>query len=313
MTSLFSAVALAAPGEYWEITTKMEMPGMPFAMPATTQKVCIGKGEEKDPRKSSKDKDCEMTDVKTAGNKTSWKMRCTHDGEVMTGIGEQTTTANSYQGTMKMSGKNMTMNTSYSGKHVGGGCDTGEMAAKAKEYEARGKENAARMCDLSNYRTPNELIDPGSTMILSKDAPCADKKEQFCGLVRKGAPDDARMYDALVKHDRSDFPHKVEVANACGLNMAAATKSICKKIGDESFDTLSPYCPAEAKSWREAKRKRECEGRSYTSKQDLKSCIEGRGGRSYTSSAASPSTSPADNAAGAALEAAKKLKGRFGF
>ena len=64
----------------WEITTRMEMPGMPFPMPAMTNKVCIGKGEEKNPGKSKEDKDCEMTDVKTSGNKTSWKMRCTHDG-----------------------------------------------------------------------------------------------------------------------------------------------------------------------------------------------------------------------------------------
>ena len=105
LTGLFSIATYAAPGEYWEITNKMEMPGMPFAMPATTTKVCISKGGEKDPQKTSGDKDCKMTDVKTVGNKTTWKARCDHNGEVMTGTGEQTTTDNGYEGKMRFSGK----------------------------------------------------------------------------------------------------------------------------------------------------------------------------------------------------------------
>lgn len=305
IAGLFSAVAFGAPGEYWEITTKMEMPGMPFAMPATTQKLCIGKGDESDPRNSSKDKDCEMTDVKTSGNKTSWNFRCNRNGEEMTGSGEQTTSANSYQGTMRFAGKSkkrdMNMTQSYSGKRIGGACDTGEMAARSKEAVAKSKEQMDQMCDTSRLRSTSEWID-FSAFILPKDSPCQQdrkkNKEQLCSLVRRDAPNDADTYKALVEH----FP-KGEVAGACGLNMAATTKSVCKKINDKNYDTLSPYCPAEAKSWLEAKRKREeAQARSYT-------------GRSYTSSeqSSSSSGSAGDSAAAAALEAAKKLKGRFGF
>ena len=42
--SAFSSLAFGAPGEYWEVITKMEMAGMPFAMPGQTMKVCIAKG-----------------------------------------------------------------------------------------------------------------------------------------------------------------------------------------------------------------------------------------------------------------------------
>ncbi len=42
--AVLSPWAVAAPGEYWEVTVKMEMPGMPFAMPATSTKICIAKG-----------------------------------------------------------------------------------------------------------------------------------------------------------------------------------------------------------------------------------------------------------------------------
>ncbi|MDO8754231.1 MAG: DUF3617 family protein, partial [Anaerolineales bacterium] len=82
-----STAAVGAPGEWWEVAAKMEMPGMPFTMPSTTTKVCIAKGAVNDPNQSMHDKECKMTDVKTSGNKTSWKMRCVRDGEVMNGTG----------------------------------------------------------------------------------------------------------------------------------------------------------------------------------------------------------------------------------
>jgi len=122
----FSA-AYGAPGEWWEVTSKMEMPGMPFAMPATTTKVCIAKGAVSDPHQSMQDKECKMTDIKTSGNKTSWKMRCVRDGEVMNGTGDITSTADSYDGTMHVSGKSggkpMNMSTTYRGKRIGPACD----------------------------------------------------------------------------------------------------------------------------------------------------------------------------------------------
>ena len=128
LCSAFSATAYSAPGEWWEVTSRMEMAGMPFAMPATTIKVCIPKGGENDPRKTSQDKDCQMSDVKISGNKSSWKMRCNHDGEVMTGTGEITSTPNSYQGKMQISGvsggEKMNMTTNYRGKRVGPACDS---------------------------------------------------------------------------------------------------------------------------------------------------------------------------------------------
>lgn len=196
---MFSVAAIAATGEYWEITTKMDMPGMPFAMPATTQKICIGKGNEKDPRQSAKnkDRDCEMTDVKFSGNKTSWKMRCNNNGEVMTGVGEQTTTANSYQGTLHLSGKSdgesMNMTQTYSGKRVGGACDTDEMMKKV----------TGQMCDTSQLHSTSEWI-YGADRFLAKDTPCTDKKAQLCDRVRKDAPSDANTYFSLVQHDSNN-------------------------------------------------------------------------------------------------------------
>jgi len=99
MNGLFSMNTFAATGELWEVTFKMEMSGMSVAIPATTMHICIPKGAEKDPRlstprQSPKSNNCKFSDVKTSGNRTSWKVRCFHHGNVMSGSGEQPITAN---------------------------------------------------------------------------------------------------------------------------------------------------------------------------------------------------------------------------
>ena len=69
-----STAALAqGKDDLWEITTKMEMPGMPMAMPAQTQRLCIAKGGKDDdyiPRREG----CRVQDSKRAGtrSRTRW-------------------------------------------------------------------------------------------------------------------------------------------------------------------------------------------------------------------------------------------------
>jgi hypothetical protein len=312
LSGLLSIAAYAAPGEYWEVTNKMEMPGMPFAMPATTQKVCIAKGGESNPEKTSGDKSCKMTDVKTVGNKTTWKARCDHDGEVMTGTGEQTTTTGGYEGKIQFSGKSrgqdMNMTMAFSGKRIGGSCDSEEQVKKMK----------AQICDTSRYHSTADWIS-GSDLILQPGSACADQRQQLCDMVRKDTPKDVRAYTALQTHEQHMLGG-VSIVKECRLDMPATTKSICKSLNTENYSQLSAYCPAEAKVYREDTRRRECEGRSYTAKThdaDLKKCLSGKSDSSEDSSSnetppsksGKSSGSPADDA----LEAAKKLRGKFGF
>ncbi len=106
----------------WEITSKMEMPGMPMAMPATTTKHCYTKAEVKDQKKMiSTDKNCTVTDLKSSGDKVTWKMKCTgqHPG---TFSGETVFSGDSYDSTMKMEssgGKGGAMTMKVKGKRVG--------------------------------------------------------------------------------------------------------------------------------------------------------------------------------------------------
>ena len=128
LTPLFAACCLisgnaAAQGkdELWEITSKMEMPGMPMAMPAQTQRVCVaktGKDDDYIPRREN----CRVQDSKRVGNKVSYKMVCTGK-DALTIAGETTFATTSYEGRMQMSGKmdgqQVEMSQTYSGKRVG--------------------------------------------------------------------------------------------------------------------------------------------------------------------------------------------------
>jgi hypothetical protein len=115
--------ALAADGIHegmWEITSKMEMPGMPMEMPPTVVKHCYTKEDASDQKKViSRDKECTVTDFKSTGNKVSWQMKCTgkHPGSYS---GETEFSGDSYVSTMKMeSGKGNAMVIKATGKRIG--------------------------------------------------------------------------------------------------------------------------------------------------------------------------------------------------
>ncbi|HTZ16958.1 MAG TPA: DUF3617 family protein [Dissulfurispiraceae bacterium] len=102
----------------WEITTTMEMPGMPANMmkPHTvttclTQKEPVAKFNEKS--------DCKMQDLTTVGNTVSWKIVCPE----ATSKGSITYAGTTYDGAvetdMKMEGKQVTSKMTLKGKYLG--------------------------------------------------------------------------------------------------------------------------------------------------------------------------------------------------
>lgn len=124
-----SAAGIAAAGMdvkegLWEITTKIEMQGMPMQMPPMTHTQCI---REKDlvPRAQNQqggDQQCKVTNVKTGGNKISYDMECTGPDNKMKGHGEATYTGSSMSGFMdiQMQGPQaMEMKYTYTGRRIG--------------------------------------------------------------------------------------------------------------------------------------------------------------------------------------------------
>ena len=110
-----ASVRAADNDDLWEIKTKMNL-GM--KVQAMTSKVCLPKGEAYMPEKSSQEKNCEITDTKVIGNKTSWKMHCTGEN-AMEAAGEVTRTADELKGTIQMKMKDGNINQIISGKRIG--------------------------------------------------------------------------------------------------------------------------------------------------------------------------------------------------
>ena len=124
--TLVSGAAVAAdvpqrPGK-WEVSMQMDMPGMPFKMPAIKTQVCVTEEDLKDPNKSvpkdQNSKDCKVSDYKVDGNTVTWKMVCTGKtkGE---GEGEMTYSGDSYEGKMVFNMEGTEMTTKYKGKFLG--------------------------------------------------------------------------------------------------------------------------------------------------------------------------------------------------
>lgn len=338
-----SPLAQAAPGEYWELTNKMEMQGM--SMPGMTNKVCIPKGGEKDPRNSA-DKDCQITDLKASGNKSSWKMRCDKNGEVMTGSGEMTATPDRTEGTINISSaKTGSMTMNFVNKRLGGACDSDEMKKKLEAQAAAGNQELLKMCEGAN--TNRDWLNK-APMILGKDAVCAAKKDQFCELMKRDAGRDVDLYFSIKNPEPP-------VSKSCGISMDAAKKSICKSVDANNADfskqmrgrvrqqytkALQSECPAEMKLYAEVSRKRFCEGRGFTEQKrvSLADCLKGASGDSEAMNTPDPEEPAAasgktesgkagtildglkvpglpggGNAGDAVIDGAKKLKNLFGL
>jgi hypothetical protein len=132
MTKLFATLAvLALPAlalgddtkmreGLWEISTSMDMPGLPFKMPPQVVKHCYTKEElAKSEGAPQQQKDCKMVENKRVGNKVTWKVVCTGksagkgEGEIVF------KSATSYDGWMKFDADGQVMTTKYSAKRVG--------------------------------------------------------------------------------------------------------------------------------------------------------------------------------------------------
>jgi hypothetical protein len=103
----------------WEITTTMDMPGMPAeAMKPHTVTTCLSKSDYV-PKADQEKSDCKMVDQKIDGNTVSWNMVCKESS----GKGTVTYAGDSFSGlmesTMKEGGKEMTMKMKMDGRRIG--------------------------------------------------------------------------------------------------------------------------------------------------------------------------------------------------
>ncbi|HTP66934.1 MAG TPA: DUF3617 family protein [Geobacteraceae bacterium] len=107
-------------GGLWEISSTIDMPGMPHKIPPSKVTHCYTKEDMRSNKSVPQQKgDCKLTDQNFSGNRMTWKMVCSgahpskSEGEI-TYYG-----ATAYEGNMKMVAEGMTMNTKYKARRIG--------------------------------------------------------------------------------------------------------------------------------------------------------------------------------------------------
>lgn len=283
--SLSLAAVAAGTDDLWEVTTQMNMPGMPPGMGGNTQQQCYEKDMRKNVTKGKNAQECTVTDYKESGNKLTITMSCKNNrSAVMEYVFNSGRTE--YKGTtrMKDGGREMVMN--MSGRKVGT-CDAqqarsereGQIAAmkaqansaQAQADQAKKQGSDAQIAECSKavdamdmgklgmygrcYRksddTCNSMMNSYGKMYPEVQSACTAKAAEFCKRYQ--------TQDGFTKAGGNP-----KAAEMCGLSADKVKASLCPgALKAESLDFLGRYCPAEAKPLAQ----KYCTGRDYTSRE----------------------------------------------
>ena len=249
------AHAQGGPDELWNMSTRMEMAGMPGQ--TFTNEVCMKKGQTQ-PDKMSQDKNCKVAEMRTVGNKTTWKIDCAGRDPV-TGTGEITRTKDSMNGRMRMQGKqgneSFDMTTVMSGRLIGS-CNAEDQNKKAQAAVAAGTAQMAQAC--------GEFMDKYMTMMFEgESAVCKAQRAEYCARVTKTSQSmrNPAGYRAAMKNDGLKGTGWDNAGKACGVKTAPVRAEACKgAMSGRDWAFVGDHCPAEAKKIAAE----HCAGRSYT-------------------------------------------------
>jgi hypothetical protein len=311
------AAAQGGPDELWDMSTRMEMAGMPAQ--AMQNQVCMKKGRTQ-PDSFSQDKNCKVTDLHTAGNKTSWKVVCT-GRDAMTGTGEVTRTRDSMDGRIRMQGKSggqaMDMTMVMQGK-LAGGCTWEDPSKKAAAMTAQTDAMLAGQCKESMEKYQTMLFD-------GPYAACKAQKAEFCARVTKVSQSmrTPAGYRSAMKIEGLRGQGWSDAAKACAVKTAPIMAEACRgAVGGKDWSFVAEHCPVEAKKVAAE----HCAGRDYTAvmASEYKEVCQryARRGAGEQPAAedqtqqqqqpATPATPAAPSATDAVKEGANKLRKLFG-
>jgi hypothetical protein len=273
---LAGAAVAAGTDELWEVSTQMNIPGMPAGMGGQTRQVCTEKG---DPKKAMarEDSKCKVTDLKETGTRIQMTVQCP-DG---TGTIDNTFNAarTEYKGTMKMTSKQGEMTMAMQGRKVGT-CDA--TAAKAQQSAEMDKYKAQAAVGMAQMEAANKQqieackqapvsmqldklgmysqcsAEPGSCERMAKSPQTAEVAK----VCMASAQDYCTKYqtrDGFLKASRwAEHTQK-----ACKVDNAQLKTSFCAQASkSEDLPFLASQCPVEAKPIAQA----HCAGRGYTSR-----------------------------------------------
>ncbi|WP_176693273.1 DUF3617 domain-containing protein [Arenimonas terrae] len=237
-----AVLAQAGTGNLYSVTTKMEMQGMPFAMPANTVQVCGPKDQASD-KMVPADENCTVSNFRNTGNKSSFTMVCRGENP-MTATGEfERLSADAYRGRMQMKGEMegepMDMTMTFEGKKIR------DCNYATESPEAQGRAMLAKTCE-EQLRMPAWQA---YESFAGPNAVCASFKPRYCSAMLAASlkPDFIRNADytaqEMAKHG-AQGPTLWTAFQACGTTRPAALAKTCpmaEKTRDYVF--ITGYCP----------------------------------------------------------------------
>ena len=205
--------------ELWDVTSKMEMAGMPFAMPAQSNRVCIERGN--DAGTIPRNEGCTVVESSRAGNRFTYKMACKDRKSDYIATGETSWAGNGYQGKMrmvgKMDGEQMDMSMSYTGARAGSCTSTIKQEVAAMKAQS----------DKSMADTCRDGMDKLAALYFFGEpkAMCQGQQKEFCAAVGRAAQSmqEPGQYMAMMAKN-GDV--KTSFAK-CNADFAATTKAAC--------------------------------------------------------------------------------------
>lgn len=298
-----SAAAQGGPDELWDMSTRMEMAGMPGQ--TFNMQSCMKKGQTQ-PDRMNQDRNCKVAEQRTVGNKTTWKIVCGGPNPV-TGEGEVTRTRDTMNGRIRMTGKRgnepFDMTTVMSGRLVGT-CNAEDQQKKAQAMVAQGNAQIAQMCRDSMDRYVTQMFE-------GEGAACKAQKPEFCARVNKTAQSMRTPAGYRKSAKAADWE---QVGKVCKVNMASVRGEACKSaVGGRDWGFVADHCPAQAKKIAAE----QCAGRGYTAAmaseyKEVCARYASRGTEERPAAAAAPAAPAAPTAADVVKDGASALRKLFG-
>ena len=319
-------------GELWEITSQMNIPGMPAGMGGQTQRVCQGDDPERRAKSEKDQKDCKVTDKKQTATRLQVTMTCKQG--TMTIDQQYNAARTEFKGSMKMNTKDGDFTINTTGRKVGA-CNVqqanrereekiGAMKKQAEVAMAQGAAAKKQYAD-SQIKQCAAAVENMNWAGFGAFGQCYKKTDANCkssmDASNQMSPEIAKSCNARVaefckRYQTQEGFLKAKAdenaAQMCGVTVASVKAEQCPKAAQGgSLAFLGAYCPVEAKPIAQE----HCTGRDYTSKMGGKYA---RFCESYLANASleKPPASAAQRATDSVKEGVSKgmdkLKGLFG-
>lgn len=275
----------------WELTTRMDMPGMPAGMGTQKNTMCIAEGKESEPDAKS---DCKIVDRSSSGKITRFTMKCKEGTAKME---HELISAERWRSKMQMTGngRDEEMTILTDAKRLGA-CDAAKDGMMSKETQAQ-LAGSAKQMQAEAERLGKECqraVDqwPGNANTFTTYDHMAKSRQDI--LSRSPGVDGRRMADATApeipacakakpvycsksKSMLSGMSSRKAYAEAMRGNQSASVNAAlsycgagsaspllaghCKSAVSESdFSFIGGFCPEE----RKILARQHCAGRSYT-------------------------------------------------